>query len=264
MFVAYDTNDRRIYADEAEKSREYFCPVCREAVRVRRGEHNLAHFAHKSGSQCPFGRDKDNKSEWHRRMQAYFPREAQEVRFTDDKTGEVHIADVFLNDTNTVLEFQKSPISDEEFLKRTIFHINHGHRIVWLFDESSSGSGDDPGRFRLTDVPDIDGYDVYKWLRCPRKALNKFPLIIEECNRFSVCVYTGTEGDVFRRIIKGYLKFSEVVFSDSLIDMKEDMDVGQFFGVDQAWIPCREVRHSGPRYMQPIRINVRTPRRGRL
>ena len=46
-------------------------------------------------------------------MQEYFPREACEMRFVDDETGEIHIADVFLEASNTVLEFQHSPISED-------------------------------------------------------------------------------------------------------------------------------------------------------
>ena len=61
-------------------------------------------------------------------MQEYFPREACEVRFVDDETGEIHIADAFLEGSNTVLEFQHSPISEQEFLSRTIFHLKNGRR----------------------------------------------------------------------------------------------------------------------------------------
>ena len=259
MFVAYDNDNNRIYADEADKGKEYFCPSCGKSVKVRRGEHNKVHFAHQANSQCPF--DKDSKTEWHRRMQDYFPREAQERRFTDDRAGEVHIADVYIEEMNTVLEFQHSPIKDAEFLKRTIFHLNSGRRTVWLFDETSTGSESELGRFKDTDIPDENGNTAYKWNRCPRKVLDKFPFIKQECNRYSVCVYTGTEGDVFRRIVEGYIHFSEVVFSDSLIHMRKDMDISQFFGVDDAWRQRNVQQNAGVRSCRPIQIHVRAPRK---
>ena len=87
MFVAVDKNDNRIYADLAKKGTECFCPVCNEKVILRKGKINKPHFAHVQDSDCSYGKDKDYKSEWHIRMQAYFPREFCEVRFVDEKTG---------------------------------------------------------------------------------------------------------------------------------------------------------------------------------
>ena len=98
MFVALDTEGKRVYADTVEKSTESFCPVCSEMLRLRKGCKNRPHFAHKQDTDCQYGKDQDYKSEWHIRMQEYFPRDACEVRFSDDETGEVHIADVFLVD----------------------------------------------------------------------------------------------------------------------------------------------------------------------
>ena len=128
MFVALDNLGNRVYADSAEKGSVCFCPVCNEELRLRKGGKNRPHFAHKQDTDCQYGKDQDYKSEWHIRMQEYFPREACEMRFVDDETGEIHIADVFLEASNTVLEFQHSPISEDEFKSRTIFHLKNGRR----------------------------------------------------------------------------------------------------------------------------------------
>lgn len=102
MFVALDNLGNRVYADSTEKGSVCFCPVCNEELRLRKGGKNRPHFAHKQDTDCQYGKDQDYKSEWHIRMQEYFPREACEVRFPDNETGEVHIADVFLEDSNVL------------------------------------------------------------------------------------------------------------------------------------------------------------------
>ena len=137
MFVALDKNGNRIYADDEQRHVECFCPVCGETLTHKRGKHNRAHFAHKQKSNCFMNLNKDYMGEWHIRMQSFFPKEKREYRFHDNDTGETHIADVFDEETNTVIEFQHSQINEDEYLSRTNFHLKNGRRIVWIFDESS-------------------------------------------------------------------------------------------------------------------------------
>ncbi len=261
MRVAMDCNEQRVYADSVDKGTRCLCPACGETVRLRRGMKNTAHFAHLPQSECPYGKDKDNKSEWHIRMQDYFPREAQERRFRDDETGDVHIADVFLEDSNTVLEFQHSPISLDEFMKRTLFHANNGRRIVWLFDESSSSANSTYGRFKYD-----DGW--YHWVRTPRDFLRHTRIDLKKSyGCYSLCAWTGTEGDTFRRIVDERSGYYDVVFSRKLIEMKENMDVNQFFECDEYWIRQEQVMQKQSRQQQSyrtVRLNVRKPRRWRF
>jgi len=137
MLVAFDGNDNRIYADnivgQKDEKIDLFCPACRKPVILKDGEIRITHFAHKKKGDCTHGSD---MSEWHIRMQKYFPKENREVPFVDETTGEVHIADIYDEESGIVIEFQHSPISPEEFRSRTHFHINNGRRIVWIFDES--------------------------------------------------------------------------------------------------------------------------------
>lgn len=243
MFVALDSNDQRVYADSIDSGVECFCPACGEPLRLRSGKIRKPHFAHLPNTDCFYGLDKDYKSEWHVRMQEYFPRESREVRFKDEKTGEIHIADVFLPSKNTVLEFQHSPISEEEFMSRTAFHINSGRRIVWFFDEStSSTSSESVGRFRADDSRIVFGpYErlysprTYKWLRNPRKFLAHVPRSIWTSNGLSICVFTGTEGDVFHRIIAQDFDFEIVVFSLNSISISENLDPDVFFRDEAFW-----------------------------
>lgn len=236
MFVALDTEGKRIYADSAEKNTECFCPICSETLRLRKGSKNKPHFAHKQDTDCKYGKDQDYKSEWHTRMQEYFPREACEVRFADEETGEIHIADVFLEASNTVLEFQHSPISEDEFKSRTVFHLKNGRRIVWLFDESSKSQDNTFGRFRYVEDICWFGIPFYQWMRRPRQFLANGPDLKQAYNLYSICVYTGTEGDIFHRIVEQHDEFHCVGFASDSIQMGKDLNIEQFFMYDPVWV----------------------------
>lgn len=281
MLVAVDQNGERVYAENDGKITNCFCPVCSEKLTHKKGKVRRPYFAHKTNSNCVY--DKDSKSEWHIRMQEYFPKENREVRFVEEKTGEIHIADVFLAEAETVLEFQHSPISWEEFWGRTRFHITNGRRIVWLFDESSR-SEKDFGRFRKDDLEHeqwLYNDRCFKWLRKPRKILASPPQEIEPLLRnLSICVYTGAEGDIFHRIIKQYYGFEYVTFSLHDIQMEQEINPDEFFYPEDYWLsqdPWKEkiaAYNSAPQRVAnnqkmiqiqlPIKRNIRRRRYGRF
>ncbi len=240
MFFAVDSNGSRIYAGDTVKHTDCYCPVCGEPVTHKIGKIKKPHFSHKVNTDCYLNRDKDRLTEWHIRMQEYFPLETREIRFKDDETGEVHIADVFLPDSNTVLEFQHSPITEEEFWSRTIFHLKNKRRIAWLFDESiANQKSQNFGRFKGYDVG-IFGwpYDEkfsFKWQRAPRRFLSKRPDIFRLKQLYSVCIYSGTEGDVFHRIADADYPFNVVAFSLHSIQMSNNTDVEEFFRLESYW-----------------------------
>ena len=160
MFVAQDIEGNRLYADEYDEAVPCYCSICGESLIYKKGDIKRSYFSHKANTKCEWGLDKDSKSEWHIRMQEYFPKEAREVRFVDSKTGEQHIADVFVQKHNTIIEFQKSNIEPKEFIARTNFHINNGRRIVWVFDESrrlKKGENTTVGKLQKTVVKRSDG-----------------------------------------------------------------------------------------------------------
>ena len=232
MFVAWDSNENRIYADEFDGKSECFCPCCGESLRLRKGNIRRPHFAHKGNTDCLYGADKDYKSEWHIRMQEYFPKETREYRFKDLETGEIHIADVFIESSNTIIEFQHSPIQAEEYLSRTIFHLNNGRRIVWIFDESKDNQNDDRGRFRADDYMCMKYPHTnlqYRWMRQPRKFLASKPDLLKYGKDYSVCVWTGDAGDVLHRIIAEAHGFEYVCFSFHNIIMNDNIDADDFF-----------------------------------
>lgn len=207
MLVAYDKEGNRIYANAKERYKECFCPECSKPLIHKMGKIKTHHFAHKADTNCPYGKDKDSKSEWHIHMQELFPPETLEVRFKDKESGEVHIADVYLEGSKTVIEFQHSSIDIEEFRKRTLFHVKEGRRIVWVFDERGKDPDSEYGRLRQEDDSRYPYHSHlhFKWLRSPRKMLTGIVSNVNanvlQNDKYSVCVYYGEE-DIVHRIIK--------------------------------------------------------------
>ena len=131
MYIALNKNKERVHISQLKDNEEYFCPICGEKLIARTGEINAHHFAHKSNSECLI-RDgwHYDMSEWHYNWQNQFPKENQEIVFTNN--GKTHRADVFIN--NTVIEFQHSQIKEEEFYDRNIFYKDLGYKVIWIFD----------------------------------------------------------------------------------------------------------------------------------
>ncbi|MBR5923474.1 MAG: hypothetical protein IKZ59_06745 [Clostridia bacterium] len=148
MFIALNNAKTKISIEEALPSENYFCPVCGNPVIVKaaKSENIRTHFAHKRNNLC-IDNWKHDMSEWHYEWQSKFPIENREV--VVENNGIVHRADILIN--STVIEFQHSPISGEEFESRNKFYKKCGYRVVWLFD--------------ATDQMKIDDCDYLVWKR---------------------------------------------------------------------------------------------------
>ena len=130
MFYALNKDGDRIEAYDANKDEKYTCPICGNRVILKRGSINIDHFAHEL-NECEDNWNYD-MSEWHKRMQNYFPKESHEVVVRHK--NRVHRADVLIG--NIVLEFQNSPITAAEFEDRNEFFKNAGFRLAWVFNLS--------------------------------------------------------------------------------------------------------------------------------
>ena len=258
MFIALNEEGFRVPATLGEKGHVYTCQACGEEVRLYKENLNHKHFKkthykHLPHSTCNYGKDKDHMSEWHRRMQDYFPIQYQEVPFPDKQKKEKLIADIYIPETNIVLEFQHSPISREEFIRRTMFHLYENRRIVWLFDESEENpKSDHIGKFERTFSkiqPQTDDmipyyyqfpnnpYNYLRWLRNRRDCISALPPLESIADKVAICVYTGMDGDCFHRIQHKTCteKYTTIVFSLHSINMKENMDTEEFFVPEEYW-----------------------------
>ncbi len=163
MQFANDENGQRTHIGEAQETAQYYCPYCYASMIQRRGQINIPHFAHMKGHLCTDSWKYEEMSEWHFSWQSCYPRANQEVAVIND-FGQ-HRADVLINDT--VVEFQHSPISTEEFRERNEFYIACGYRVVWLFDAREAYQSN-------LSVDEVET-SVYRW-KHPPKMLTGFDL----------------------------------------------------------------------------------------
>ncbi len=227
MLIAYDKDGNRLFASSGVHYTECYCPVCGETLRHRQGNHNMHHFAHLPNSRCTYGKDSDGKCEWHIRMQALFSPDAIEYRFNDPETGKVkHIADVFLENSNTVIEFQHSPISDEDFLSRTNFHLLSGRRIVWIFDERKPDSF--WGKLKVGPFRESDYRFI--WSR-PRKVLSSGPALTSKIqfSDYSVCLSIRDGDNEVMRINSWDIDSKMTTLVPQPIVISGDMNTDDFF-----------------------------------
>ena len=88
----------------------------------------IPHFRHKRRGQCTCS---DGETEWHREWKSHFDRIERDMGI-DSITGEHNRADVVV-EGDFVIEFQHSPISDEEQKNRERFYSGKGG-MVWIVD----------------------------------------------------------------------------------------------------------------------------------
>ena len=154
MFIALDCDGNRISIEIAVQKNKYYCPICGEILTIK-AKDSLAvktHFSHKRGCLCVDDWSHD-MSEWHLEWQKKFPEQYREVIIKKD--GVKHRADICIG--NTIIEFQHSPISNEEIIKRNNFYISCGYQVVWVFDatdkiKNSIEESIDPMRCRDDDL----------------------------------------------------------------------------------------------------------------
>lgn len=274
MYFAIDEQGNRVHSDDVELFGELRCPACLQPVHRKEGEVRKWHFAHAHKSLCPYGEEKDYDHEWHNRMQEYFPRRYREHRFVDPETKEVHIADVFLPESNTVIEFQHSSISDEEFWSRTSFHLKEKRRLVWVFDESEEypkpehfgffKRGSMPSKLKVPLNPYCQCFPGnpyanrrFVWLRDRRRCLRQIGDLEALSDCLAICVFSGLEGDVVHRLQnKTHTeKTTTVTFSLCPITFIEDMSGDAFF-VPEEKLQMIPVFSAGLRYYFMVRGKI--------
>ncbi len=158
------SNGNKIHISYAERgSQNYKCCFCGNPMIAKKGNIKEHHFAHKADCSCDtwYG----NKGPWHIKMQNLFPIEQQEVvKVVGDQK---HIADVCIpkpSGNNLIIEFQDSPLSNEDFIERTKFWKENGDDIIWVFNVTDKD---------IRQIPDYPDY--YRWYR-PFTTLGKYHL----------------------------------------------------------------------------------------
>lgn len=225
MFIAYDIEDKLVDIAFASKKDVYYCPICKGELIIKNGRKNAKHFAHKQGFNC-----KDNwtydMSEWHRQKQSYFPIENREIVLNNGK--EIHRADILID--KTVIEFQHSNITKEEFTKRNNFYHSLGLRIAWVFDVSNDYESE-----KMSYLDKDDG--LMKW-KNPKRIFDDIPFLNDDNKEFSLwfsCDSNTENEDIIYKVIEtskdnnNHNDFSEFQISPYSINLVSNPDINTFF-----------------------------------
>jgi hypothetical protein len=109
-------NNKRVVATPQA---EAVCVYCSAKMISKCGSKNVWHWSHVKSDNCdPWW---ENETEWHKEWKNHFNPENQEIVHFEQGTGEKHIADV-KTDNNMVIEFQNSPLSEQELYARENFY----------------------------------------------------------------------------------------------------------------------------------------------
>lgn len=180
MEFALDNNGSRLSAYDAIKGNSYFCPCCKKELILKTGSINSWHFAHKD-NECTDTWHYD-MSEWHKRMQSFFPPECREIVIKSN--GKTHRADILKD--GVVVEFQHSPISADEFYDRNDFYTKAGYRVAWVFDVSQQWESEAISQHGKNEF-------IFRW-KNPLRVLRGGP--VPQCDKkISICLCQTIEED---------------------------------------------------------------------
>ncbi|MBR3245049.1 MAG: hypothetical protein IKF90_20550 [Parasporobacterium sp.] len=164
MQFAVDSNNCRVHIDEASLYQEFYCPFCGNPMIQRRGQINIPHFAHAKGYLCSDTWHYEEMTEWHMKWQNQYPKDCQEVVM--EYEGVKHRADVCIG--NSVIEFQHSPISPDDFQARNEFYTAAGFSVLWVFDvreayqHNLTSNGEDASHYNWKYAPKtLKDFDLY-------------------------------------------------------------------------------------------------------
>ncbi len=115
----------------AKPSEVGICICCNSPVRAYCGSERVHHWKHINAVKCDSWSEGETK--WHREWKNKFDANHQEIILHDPKSGEKHIADVYLKPIDVVLEFQHSPIHIDEIKARESFY----KKMIWIVDVHS-------------------------------------------------------------------------------------------------------------------------------
>lgn len=206
MYIAIDDNGNRVHISNAIKEQNYKCPLCKDKVIIKDGSIRIKHYAHaKLQCQDDFSND---MSEWHYEWQEQFPEEAREivVKAKTHDTSDMeyhgedfnylcmdmpsdtllqHRADIIIG--NTVIEFQHSPISEKDFLRRNYFYGTLlGLDVVWVFDASNAD---------IEYIRDSNNGELFSW----KRAFSTLKHFIPQ-NDPNITIYLDFDGEEVRKV----------------------------------------------------------------
>ena len=133
QFCGFEEN-QLVLASEASRGKNYLCPECGSAMRVRGGPHRQIHFYHLQRPQkCKLHQKTLPHLQTQLRIQNLIPPGQAQMEYPISSIS--RIADVAWIERKIVFEVQCSPISYEEAKGRTEDYAKAGWRLVWILHE---------------------------------------------------------------------------------------------------------------------------------
>lgn len=134
MLIAFDKNNQRVCASDAEKGDEFYCPYCSSPMLVKKGAIKVPHFAHISATTtCEY--DRESKEHMLTKLSIYDWLAEQRVDEVDmEYPLEECRPDIFFvhQGKKVAVEIQLSPIPAAEIILRTQLMNRQGIHVLWL------------------------------------------------------------------------------------------------------------------------------------
>lgn len=136
MYIANNQNGDQVFAHDAVKGHQYFCPVCNTPVILKTGSIKVSHFSHHHILLCNrylYKRESilhlKLKHDLYLQMNKHY-----DVAMEYYLESIEQIPDVLI-EKDLAVEIQLSRISPELILSRTEGYYKLGMRVMWLLDD---------------------------------------------------------------------------------------------------------------------------------
>lgn len=145
MFVAINDKEKRynlLHIRNKERllslrrEEQFFCPVCKQEVQLKIGEHKQPHFAHKRTHTCllEFERESPYHLKGKELLYQWLHKQGFDVKVERYFPSIAQRPDLFItaDETQLAIEYQCSTISADVFMKRTCSYWKEGIRVLWI------------------------------------------------------------------------------------------------------------------------------------
>lgn len=155
------------------KDGPFQCPGCKHELLLKKGYINVHHFAHRSGSDCPYREYHQNESPQHLGAKKAIydalkanPRVSllQLERYMSVVRPDISF---LLGEIPVAIEMQISPIAPDTVARRTREYTRRGIALLWIFPFDAAQVRDERGcsvRLWERNIHDLYHGTVYYWL----------------------------------------------------------------------------------------------------
>lgn len=136
MLIARNSSAQLIIASKADKTGNYICPGCESPVILKKGTRVTAHFAHVNKNSCSSFSEGETEEHLKGKTSLYeaFKQENVKVEIEAQLTDINQRPDVLVSykGEEYAIEFQCSPITVSDIVRRTRGYHNSGRKVIWI------------------------------------------------------------------------------------------------------------------------------------